>query len=363
MRAALLALAVLASCAGDDTAVPVRVAPASRHVEVESTLAREARAYAFADGDWLEDAGEAPFYGLAWLARRGKAGLLDEGERTRQAAALARAQTLLAGAPTAESVMAAFGLVAHVAVTGDRSSLAALDGFLDRTDAELQAAGDYLPDTTPGALAHGATTLTAAIALLEAEAALALNETRRVERVRAIDRAIVARALNDLADPISGRLARAYQRGPGQAGMFELPNAAMVLLKARLFRLTKDEAYRLQARATFSALGALRTGGEPARYRAVAAGADLALPSTNLVALAALLMFEITGEQRFCDEADSIVDGAGLLRGPYCAGERCADGLVDARTGDVLATTFDSGANLQTLFVIGYRRLLAGEIH
>ena len=186
-----------------------------------------------------------------------------------------------------------------------------------------------------------------------------MNETRRVDRVRAIDRAIVGRALNDLADPVSGRAARAYQRGPGQAGIFEVPNAAMVLLKARLFRLTKDEAYRLQARATFSALGTLRTG-EPARYRA--ADADLTLPGMNLVALAALLMFEITGEQRFVDEADSVVDGIGLLRGPYCAGERCAEGLVDARTGDTLATTFDSGANLQTLFVIGYRRLLAGEI-
>lgn len=356
MRAALLALAVLASCAGDDVVVPVRQAPPSRHAEVGSALAREAHAYAFADGDWLEDACEAPFYGLAWLARRGAS--LDGDERARETAALGRAQTLLLGEPSAESVMAAFGVVAYVAASGDRQPVPALDAFVDRTDAALRAAGDYLPDTTPGADRHGATALTAAIALLEAEAALALDEPRRIDRVRAIDRAIVGRALNDLADPVSGRAVRAYQRGPGQAGISAVPNAAMVLLKARLFRLTKDEAYRLQARATFSALGALRSG-EPARYRAE--DADLTLPGMNLVALAALLMFEITGELRFVDEADGIVDGIGLLRGPYCAGDRCAEGLVDARTGDVLATTFDSGANLQTLFVIGYRRLLAGE--
>ncbi len=339
---AALALLVFAACSDGTNTVPVRAAPASRHAELESALALEAHAYAFDAGDWLEDAGEAPFFGLGFLARRAQAGAADTDERARRDAAVVRAETLLAGDANAESVMAALGIVEYVSASGDRRPVPVLDAFLDRVDAQLAAVGNYLPDTTPGADVYGPTVLTAAIALLEAQAALYLNETQRVARVRAIDSAIVAAALGDLVDVTTGTSVRAYAFGPDRAEIHALPNAAMLILKSRLFRLTKDEAYRLESRAVYSAL-------EDARDAT-------ALASAGYKALALLLMFEITGEQPFVDKADDVVDGIARLRGDYCtpAPARCASGLVDA-------TTFDSGANFEALYVIGYRRMLAGE--
>jgi hypothetical protein len=83
-----------------------------------------------------------------------------------------------------------------------------------------------------------------------------------------------------------------------------------------------------------------------------------------------MVLFEITGDQRFVDEADRVLDSIETMRGNYCVGDaepqRCGNGLlhhfVDGRLaepGD--GTLFCSGCNLQTLYVLGYRRALANE--
>src|SRR4051794_39282576 len=88
-----------AACSSDDASkkVPVRPAPPSRHDALVDALADDARAFEFANGDWLEDLGDATFYGLGWLARRAESGTLDTDGLARRDAALARAKTLLEG--------------------------------------------------------------------------------------------------------------------------------------------------------------------------------------------------------------------------------------------------------------------------
>jgi len=194
----------------------------------------------------------------------------------------------------------------------------------------------------------------------------------------------VTRAFGDLVDARTGRSVRGYAIAPGRPDLEIYPNVAMVMLKVRLFRLTKDETYRLEARAIHAAMQPLKVADAPVRYTSPYAAASVrtdtgdvsTLSSQNYLVLALLLLFEITGEPRFVDEADSVLDAVERMRGPWCtrqidpdaAVDRCAAGLlhhvVDGRLaspGD--GTLFCSGCNLQTLYVLGYRRMLAREAY
>ena len=124
-----------AACSDEpDAVVPVRAAPPSRHSALVDALTDDARAYAFHDGDWEEDLGDAPFFGLAWLARRAESGSLDADGIARRDAAVARAKTLLEGnlleGDIQDRVMAALGLIEHVDASGDRSMVPAIDDFV-----------------------------------------------------------------------------------------------------------------------------------------------------------------------------------------------------------------------------------------
>ncbi len=69
--AVVSALALLLACStGEDVKVPGKRAPASRHDALRDALREDARAFAFDQGDWLEDLGDAPHFGLAWLSHR-----------------------------------------------------------------------------------------------------------------------------------------------------------------------------------------------------------------------------------------------------------------------------------------------------
>jgi hypothetical protein len=407
-RVAVLACVIAGLACSDDpeTQVPVRPAPASRHGALVDALADDARAFAFADGDWKEDLGDAPFYGLGWLARRAQAGELDPDGLARRDAAVGHAKTLLAGnlleGDVQDRVMAALGLIEYVDASGDRSVVPAIDDFVDRLDTLTKAIGDYIEVGTEKSWAlrtYGPTAVTALVALVEVQYALYIGGDRakeRTDRAIAMDTKIRERALSDLVEPVTGRQARGYAFAPGRPELIDYPNLAMLLLKARLFRVTKDEAFRLEARSMYVALQPLKLS--DTRYSSPYAKASLGdtrdlstLSSQNYLTLGLLLLFEITGDRRFVDEADLIVDGIAAMRGPWCTSqvhdanacaplcgsgqacvegactpERCTSGLLHhvvdgrlARPGD--ATLFCSGCNLQTSYVLGYRRRLAGE--
>ena len=411
LSALSLAAFVVVACADDRSGdVPVRTAPPSRHDDLVEALAADAHAYAFADGDWQEDLGDAPFYGTAWLSQRARAGRLDADGIARRDAAVARARGLLGGAilegDVQDKVMAALGLIEHVSASGDRSLVPAIDDFVDRLDGLTSVLGDYVEIGAEKSWAlrtYGPTTVTALIALVDAQYALTIGGDRRQERIDravAIDAKVRERAHGDLVDPATGRSVRAYAFAPGRADLVDYPNLAMLLLKARLYRLTKDEVFRIEARALYSALQPLKLSDAPARYSSPYAKTQLGvdtrdlstLSSQNYLTLGLLLLFEITGERRFVDEADRMLDGIAAMRGPWCEShvnppsacapactdgqacsasgscrpDRCTTGLLHhlvdghlARPGE--GTVFCSGCNLQTLYVAGYRRMLAGE--
>lgn len=413
-RAAALgfvALTAAAAACSDDPPVdvPVRAAPPSRHQALVLALTDDAHAFAFANGDWAEDLGDAPFYGLAWLSRRAASGNLDADGLARRDAALARAMTLLEGnlleGDVQDKVMAALGVIEYVGASRDRSVVPALDDFVDRLDSLTRTLGDYIEagaDRSWALRTYGPTAVTALVALVQAQYALLVGGERaqgRIDRVLAIDAKIRERALTDLSDVATGRRSRGYAFAPGQPGLSDYPNLAMLLLKARLFRLTKREEFRLEARAVYVALQPLKLADAPARYSSPYAKASLGidtrdlstLSSQNYLTLGLLLLFEITGDQRFVDEADRMLDGIAAMRGPWCASDvhdpsacapacaageacmasacaadRCTTGLLHHVVNGRLAlpedgTLFCSGCNLQTLYVAGYRRALAGE--
>ena len=410
--AIILVFAATCAVACEDKAdddVPVAPAPPSRHGSLRDTLTTDARALSFDGGDWLEDLGDAPFFGLAWLSRRAEAGPLPAEDAARLDGALARARVLLASdllsGDLQEKVMAALGVIEHVAASGDRADVAAVDEFLDRLDHLVGALGDYLAgveDTSWAVRTYGPTAVTALVALVHAQYALLVEGERgaeRQDRAIALEQTITDRALSDLADAATGRTTRGYAFAPGRAGLDLYPNVSMILLEARLFRLTKNETYRLQARALYSAIQPLKLSDVPARYASPYAAVSLGaktpavatLSSQNYLALALTLLFEITGDVQFSDEADRVLDAIESMRGPWClaqavhdekcapacgagqacvsascSADRCTTGLlhhvVDGRLaapGD--SVLFCSGCTLQALYVIGYRRALAGE--
>lgn len=393
----------------DDGAVPV--APPSRHGALRDALTADARALGFEDGDWLEDLGDAPFFGLAWLSRRAESGPLPAEDAARLDGSLARARVLLASdllsGDLQEKVMAALGMIEHVAALHDRADspdVVAVDAFLERLDHLVSGLSDYLAgveDASWAVRTYGPTAVTALVALVHAQYALLIDgehSGEHRERAIAIEQRITERALTDLSDGATGRSARAYAFGPGALGIDLYPNVSMILLESRLFRLTKSETYQLQARSLYGAIQALKLSDAPARYASPYAAASLGaktrevatLSSQNYLALSLMTLFEITGERSFADEADRVLDAIESMRGPWClaqvhkekcmpacadkqacvttscTADRCTTGLlhhvVDGRLANATdPVVFCSGCNLQTLYVVGYRRALAGE--
>jgi hypothetical protein len=300
--------------------------------------------------------------------------------------------------------MACLGLIERIAASGDRSDLERLDSFVDRLSSLSSTFGDYLAPAADQSWAirtYGPTAVTALVALVHAQYALLVGGDRageRRDRATAMEKTIAANAFGDLVDGATGKSARAFAPAPGDLSIDLYSNVAMILLEARLFRLTMDESYRLEARSLYGAIQALKLSDAPARYESAYAAQSLGaktrdvltLSSQNYLALALLLLFEITGEQRFVDEADRVLDGIEQMRGPWCLAQvdgvactpvcasgqacvasactqdRCTTGLLHhivdgrlAQPGD--PTLFCSGCNLQTLYVLGYRRALAHE--
>jgi hypothetical protein len=405
--AAVLPCAAACESAPDET-FPVAPAPPSRHAALRESLTTDARGLAFDKGDWLEDLGDAPFFGLAWLSRRAAEAPLPAEDAARLEQSLARARVLLASdllnGDLQEKVMAALGVIEHVAASKDRADVAAVDEFLDRLDHLVGALGDYLDgvsDTSWAVRTYGPTAVTALIALVHAQYAFLVDGERgreRQDRAIALEQRITDRALADLADAPTGISVRGYAIAPGRAGLELYPNVSMLLLEARLFELTKNEIYRLQARAIYGAIQPLKLSDAPARYASPYASESLkaktrevaTLSSQNYLALALMLLYEITGDMKFSDEADRVLDGIEAMRGPWClahvetttcapkcaagqaciaaacTADRCTTGLlhhvVDKRLADPSdPLLFCSGCNLQALYVLGYRRALAGE--
>lgn len=305
-----LALVVAACASDDDIRVPVKVAPASRHDALRDALLADS-----ATGD--RSTGSA----IAYLAH----------------------STPVAPARIGDTNVA-LGAVEYVAVTKDAAARALLDSFLDRIDGEP----DFVIDTVESARR----------ALLDVEATRLLGEDRSAKAI-AHDDAIRARTFGDFAEPVTHTTARAYALAPDRPSLSNTANVAMLILKARLFRLTKDETFCLEARAIYAALQVFRisagrySSGDAREALKTDARDVIVLDDEAELAFATALLFEITGEDRFITETDAIFDAVATLRGPSGLAHHAIDGTRDSAPCTTCA--------FHALQVLGYRRSLAGE--
>jgi hypothetical protein len=144
-----------------------------------ATLEADAEGFTFQDGDWLEDYGDAPFYGLAYYARRG---------HTRTEPARQRALAILEKADFFEDdlqelVTSTLGLIDRIESTGDKSDAEKIEAFVDRLDRLVSLLCWYIEgaaDRSWALATYGPTSIAALVGLTNAQYALIVgSEARR----------------------------------------------------------------------------------------------------------------------------------------------------------------------------------------
>jgi hypothetical protein len=393
MRAAAALTIFLAACSSKEPP-PRDPPPPFRHGAIQDELSADADAFSFVGGDWLEDYGDAPFYGLGFYAHAGKE-RNDPAWISRAEAARARAKRLITDADLIngdlqEMVTSTLGLVDAMSARGDRDDLPVVDDFLDRLDRLVSLIGWYIEvgeDRSWALQTYGPTSISALVGLTNLQYALLLGGDRKDERVewaKEMEGHISDHAYNGTF----------YEFGLGKRDLFVYPNVAMIAMNARLYQLTSDSKYKERARALYDAIQAAKLPTSPVRYyseySAEVMGAKTRDYSTlsehDYVTLALLLLYQVTNDRIFVDEADSIVDAMtselyggwcladvhkdpcspACASGSVCLGASCAPNAcqkavlhhwIDGRQARPTDPSFMcSGCNLQLLYVMWFRR-------
>ncbi len=396
-----LALEAIPACTSHPSSPPAPPPPPFRQAAFYATLAHDADAFTITAGNWLEDYGDAPFYGLAFYAHASReqptnAAWASRAEASRQRALALITDADLVNGDLQEMVMSTLGLIEAMDARGDRADLATVDAFLDRLDRLVSLVGWYIEvgaDRSWALKTYGPTSISALIGLANLQYAHLLGGERKDERVawaRQMAEHIDSRAWNGTA----------YTFGLGRAGILLYPNVAMIAMQARLYQVTGDDAYKARARAVYDAVQPLKLPTSPTRYYSEYSAAEMGaktrdystLSEHNYVVLALMLLYQVTGERGFVDEADSIVDalstelhgrwclsdvhtetcapacaaGAGGATAPICVGtqctaDRCQDAVrhhwIDGRPAVPSDPSFMcSGCNLQMLYGMWFRQ-------
>ncbi len=397
--AALLSFGMISVGCSDDAA------PSSEflHADFYATLQSDAEDLAFYEGDWLEDWGDAAFFGLAYHARAAVTSG-DPALRVRADEAADRnlgviADVNLLTGDVNEIAMSTLGLIEYQAATSslDASEQAALAKVIDDMDGAVEIFNYYLDGGVVSGWAvdnYGPTSLTALVVLMNLQHAYYLPDSdpvgteRRIAWSRRAMEAIDTQAYNGSS----------YDFGDDRAGLFLYPNVSMMLAHQRMYQLTGESGFLERAHGLYDAIDALRLDDGPgyARYRSpysqdiMGAQTDdySTLSSQNYTLLALLLFYEITGEKRFLAEYNGIVSFlADRLYGEFCRSEvfhdpgscdpqcgpdevclgtvcvveQCQHGVLHHwMDGQVAAPEDDSyfcaGCNLQLLYLLWYRQ-------
>lgn len=366
-RVAALALLV-ASCSGgagssdadtDDSAGPDELAL------FYELMQDNALGFGFEDGDWTEDMGDAPFYGLGFYAR---ASGTYERDDYRSIADQARGYNLTVIRTAAgdfsyfvdnleEVIMSALGLIEYAHETGDTSFIEDLDTIVDNANDALALYGDYLEGTGLDSWAietYGPTAITGAVALLDLQYATYMTTDRRQDR---IDRAAEIVAAID-ANAWDGTR---YLFRPSVTRLYLYPNMMMILVLVRTHELTGFAEPLARAETIFESIQPLKNatrGGYNSPYSAELMGATTqdysTLSSQNYLAMGLVILHENTADETYLAEALDILD---FIRLRLYSGDEHAilhhwmDGRV-AQPAD--PEYFCSGCNLQFLYVVWY---------
>lgn len=327
-------------------------------------LRGHSESFAVEQGDWSEDYGDAPFYGLAYFIR---AGIQLENDSYRQIADSARDHNLSLIEHAVDDLnwytdnmeevfMAGLGLIEYIAATGETDYLEELDAYLDSTDQLVLTLGNYL-DIEFGQFAattYGPTAITGGLALMLLQYATYLDTDRRQAR---IDRAIeIVEAID--ANALDGDR---YLFRPDEDKLYLYPNAIMIAVLVRLFEVTQEQAYLERAEGVVEAIRSLHSdeiGYYHSPYSAEYMGAQTAdyatLSSQNYLALALILLYENSQNTAYLDIVDELFDFIRVRLYDELQGHilhHWMDGAI-AQPGDV--EYFCSGCNLQFLYVVWY---------
>jgi hypothetical protein len=331
--------AVFAACASHAPSAPPP--PAFTQGAFYATLESDADGFSIDHGDWLEDFGDAPFYGLAFYAHASREEKNDawaaRAEAARQRALSLTTNADLVNGDLQEMVMSTLGLIDAMDARGDRADIAVVDEFLDRIDELVKLVGWYIEvgaDRSWALATYGPTSISALIGLANLQYAYLLGGDRKDDRIawaKEMAQHIDEHAWNGAA----------YTFGLGRPGVLLYPNVAMMAMQARLFQVTGDGAYKDRARAIYDAVQPLKLPTSPTRYYSEYSAADMGaktrdystLSEHNYLVLSLMLLYQITGDRAFVDEADSVLDAfATEVHGRWCLSdlhhETCAPGCA-----------------------------------
>ena len=240
-----------------------------KHADLYERLSAQAEFFTQANGNWAEDYGDAPFYGLAFYSWEGKAqdnqAWLDKASAARDYALSVVTDANLLEDDVNEIAMSALGLIDHIAATGDTEHIAAVESVITKINTLAPALGWYINITTIDSWAfdtYGPTSITGLVALLNVQYALLLDGEKKADALEAAKNyqaAIEEQAYED----------KRYKFGPDRDGLYLYPNVTMILFHARMYELTGDEAQRARAIELYSEIQPLRIEGDSFHHYAL----------------------------------------------------------------------------------------------
>ena len=348
-------------------AEPAPITPAdvvARHADMfEAVRAHHDDPRLCVDGEWQLHFGDAGMYGpsfdlLYWRQTN------DESYRARAIAALDHNREVVkaaaadpAGALDQVEVlsMALLSLIEAGLYLPDASGYRqAADGLLESLDFLALAFSDYL-EITQGEFAantYGPTALSAFLAIVHLEHALAYPE-HAFEHHR--DRGV--EVLGNIHSRVWSDEMGCYRFRPNDDRYMLYPNITMMLAYARAYQITDDPLHLMRFEETYAGIQVLKDADGDhyhSPYSAESSGAvdeDYStLSSQNYLLMALVVAYQVTGDQRFLRETDTIltwIETHLLVEG------RLMHHWVNHRVANETdAFPYCLGCNLQTLYIL-----------
>lgn len=376
-------------------------APPFQHQAFYEELKTYAEDFLFVGGDWKADFDDGAFYGPAFYAQAGKtennAAFLQKAEQAYQDnLAVVRAVENLTDADVNDLAMSLLGLIEYIDATGDRSALTEIDEMIQMINDFVESAGHYLPpEMVPGYSmdTYGPTSINGLMGLISLQRAQVLGGAGTDKMVE------FARKVGERIEEYNW--SGTYYKFDEETDKLHLyPNVTMIIFNARLYQLTGKPGYKGRAVETYLGMQPLKVTAAdglvgPGRYRSPYSADDMGaqtddystLSSQNYAMFALMLLYQITGEDKYLLEMNPILDfleahlvgqaclldiSQDHLCDPACpAGQAClkADCFDNScRTGILhhwmdgrLAIPDDleffcSGCNVQSLYLMWYRQ-------
>ena len=361
----LSGIVALAACVDNTTPTADDPAPTESALELfYESLQGDALTFAFDNGEWLEDFGDAAGFGPAYYLR---AGTSQENDDYLTIAEQAGAYNLSVVEQATDNVawymdnleevfMASMGLVEYAGVSGDDELIPALDALIEVTDEVVALYDDYL-EIDMGEFAadmYGPTSITAGLALIYLQYAKFIdNDMREVRLARAVE---IVDAIEAAAWDTDH-----YRFRPTEEKLFLYPNATMMIVLNRLFELTGEQRSLDRVELVYAGIQPLHfteLGFYRSPYSQESQGAQTdeysTLSSQNYLSLGLLLTYENTHDAKYSNDLLAILDHI-RVRLYVAELHKILHHWIDGRiASEDDPEFFCSGCNLQTLYVLRY---------